>query len=224
MSAELDDKGWKVSFGNFRASIPSIALVMMIAGILFPAVYYSSQLRNATPAQLLIAICVSLFASVIYLWILDATGILIFRKEWISKSVYGGAIVSVLGTSVAVYKDYFDEDKYPLRGKWGISIIDKSKNLLSENELIMGYSKNSSVYYGFSNFIPHSSDTSFISYVEVKKLSPDDNYIIYQLGHSNGRVEAFKNSFTLSKNLSQILINADSTSANYSVVISRPNY
>ena len=224
MSTQFDDKGWKLQFGSFKGSIPTLALVMMIAGILLPAVFYSSQLRNPTPARLLIAICVALFASVIYLWILDATGILVFRKEWISKSIYGAAIASVLGTSVAVYKDYFDDDKYPLRGKWGVSIIDKNKNLLSENELLMGYSRHSSVYYGFSNFVSHSYDTGLISYLEIKQLSPEDKFIIYQLGHPNGRVEAFKNSFTLSGNSAQIQIKADSASANYEILISRPNY
>lgn len=224
MGVDLDEKGWKIQFGIFKGSIPTLALFMMIAGILLPVVFYSYHLNNPTPSGLLVAICVALFASVIYLWILDATGILVFRKEWISKSIYGAAIASVLGTSVAVYKDYFDDDKYPLRGKWNVTIIDKRNKQLSENELLIGYSKYSSVYYGFSNFVSHSVDTGFISYLEIKQLSLEDNYIILQLGHPNGQLESFKNSFRLSNNSSQIQIIGDTASMNYEIVISRPNY
>src|SRR5438046_1468148 len=85
--------------------IPGLALQIMLVGILFPTAIYAFNLRNPTPAQLLVAICMSLFSAVIFLWILDATSVLRFRSEWVSRSVYGAAIVSVLGTSVAVYQD-----------------------------------------------------------------------------------------------------------------------
>ena len=151
---DIGDKNgdWKIKFGIIQGTIPSLSLALMVAGILLPAVLYSVNLKTPTPSSLLVAICVSLFASVVYLWILDATGILQFRKEWMSKSIYGAAIVSVLGSSVAVYKDFFASEKYPINGKWEISIIDETINKsLSENKLLIGYSKISNVYYGYSD-------------------------------------------------------------------------
>ena len=223
MSTELEDNGWSIKVGNFKATIPSLALVMMIGGILFPAVYYSANLRDPTPASLLVAICVSVFASVIYLWILDVTNILTFRHQWISKSIYGAAIASILGSSVAVYKDFFDSEKYPLRGKWQVSVINSRNKSLSQNELLIGYSENSDVYYGFSDVTEPLHDTSGIAFIEVKSLSVKDKIILFQLGHENGKIESFQNSFRISENQKQIFINrgADST---YNVLISRPNY
>ena len=107
-----------IKIGQQTFSIPSIALSLMLAAILVPSVNYSMNLYNPSAAELLVAISISLFSSVLFLWILDATSILKFRSEWISKSIYGAAIVSVIGTSVGVYKDYFDQNKYPYSGKW----------------------------------------------------------------------------------------------------------
>ena len=97
----------------------------MLAGILIPSVVYSLNLKDPTPAELLIAICIALFSSVLFLWILDATSVLRFRSEWIGKSIYGAAIASIIGTSVAVYSDAFSERKYPYEGRWEISISSK---------------------------------------------------------------------------------------------------
>src|ERR1022692_5321363 len=97
--------------------ISEMALLLMLFGILVPAAFYAFKLRDPTPPQLLVAICISLFSSVVFLWILDSTSILRFRSEWVSRSVYGAAIVSVLGTSVAVYKDAFAAKAYPYEGR-----------------------------------------------------------------------------------------------------------
>ena len=90
-----------------KKNIPEMALLLMLAGILLPTALYSFRLQSPSAPELLVAVSVALFASVLFLWILDATDIMPFRAPWISKSVYGAAIVSILGTSVAVYKDYF---------------------------------------------------------------------------------------------------------------------
>jgi len=87
-----------------RQKVPELAFTLMIAGILVPTAMYSFRLTSPSPAELLVAVSIALFASVLFLWIMDATGILPFRAAWISKAVYGAAITSILGTSVAVYK------------------------------------------------------------------------------------------------------------------------
>src|SRR5437763_1364461 len=108
--------------------VPGIALTLMLLGILMPTAFYSIKLAQSspTPADLLVAVCIALFSSVLFLWIMDATGILPFKAAWISKSVYGAAIVSVLGTSVGVYKDYFNARKYPYEGAWQIMLISNA--------------------------------------------------------------------------------------------------
>lgn len=223
MSREPEHQDKKTGVEKFQAAIPSLALVMMIAGILFPAIIYATNLKDPTPADLLIGICVSLFASVIFLWILDATDILPFRKEWISKSIYGAAIASVLGSSVVVYKDLIATDKYPMRGKWEISVIDTQKNKsLSQNEILIGFSEISKVYYGFSNWVVNRNDTSAITFVEIKKLSMKDNYILYTFRFQKGREKSFLKKFSLSNDKTRILIQTDATDR-YKILISRPN-
>ena len=105
-----------LKIGGTQYSLPNVALLFMLMGVLMPSVIYSVNLRTPTPAELLIAICIALFSSVLFLWIMDATSVLKFRSEWISKSVYGAAIASILGTSVAVYTDVLVERKYPYEG------------------------------------------------------------------------------------------------------------
>src|SRR5580700_2617368 len=105
-----------------RKRVPEMALLLMLIGILAPTALYSFRLTSPSPAELLVAISIALFASVLFLWILDATGLMPFRAPWISKAVYGAAITSILGTSVAVYKDFFYANKYPFEGAWQATI------------------------------------------------------------------------------------------------------
>src|SRR5436309_1899649 len=97
--------GLTIKFAGQKVTITTIAFFLMLGGILLPTAKYAFALREPTPAQLLVAVCMAMFSAVLFLWILDATEILPFRAAWVSKSVYGAAIVSVLGTSVAVYRD-----------------------------------------------------------------------------------------------------------------------
>lgn len=70
-----------------------------------------------------------------------------------SKSVYGAAIVSVLGTSVAVYKDFFSDRKYLYEGKWELTIQKKDADTyMGRFAVSMNYSENAGSYWGFSNF------------------------------------------------------------------------
>jgi hypothetical protein len=129
------------------------ALLLMLVGILLPAASYSMRLTNPTPSDLLVAISVGLFSSVLFLWILDATSLLTFRAVWMSKAIYGAAIVSVLGTSVGVYKDYFQSSKYPYDGVWHLSLKRSAEAEPIECSLLVAYSKNAEKYWGYSNLV-----------------------------------------------------------------------
>lgn len=119
---EVSEKEMLVKVGSTKYSLPNVALLLMMVAIILPAVNYSLWLKNPTPSELLVAICIALFSSVVFLWILDVTGVLPFKSGWVSKSVYGAAIASVLGTSVAVYSEYFSQRKHPYEGKWELTI------------------------------------------------------------------------------------------------------
>jgi hypothetical protein len=140
----------RIRFAGFEYSIPTLAFGLMLVGILLPTAKFSLGLNDPSPSQLLIAICISLFSAVVFLWILDSTALLRFRSEWVSKSVYGAAIVSVLGTSVAVYREAFTERKYPHEGRWEIQVRSGDK-LLASNELILIYSDTAETYWGYSD-------------------------------------------------------------------------
>ncbi|WP_342644885.1 hypothetical protein [Mucilaginibacter sp. CSA2-8R] len=211
-------------FGNhaiYKAALPTFALFLMLASILFPAVNNSMKLENPTASQLLITICVSLFASVIYLWILDATGILPFKNEWISKSVYGAAIVSILGTSVGVYKDYFQSDKYPMRGRWNISISVKNKQL-ADNELNLSYSESSKAYYGYSNIntVAYRDSVNGIIAVEIKKLSLNFKTIHLVCYNKDGNKTVYNNALSMTVMENQITCELDSVTE---LAFIRPN-
>jgi hypothetical protein len=125
-----------------RKRIPEMALTLMLVGILAPTAMYSFRLSSPTPADLLVAVSIALFSAVLFLWILDATNLMPFRAAWISKAVYGAAITSILGTSVAVYKDFFYADKYPFEGAWQVS-IEKADDPTHPTEtiLLLSYSR-----------------------------------------------------------------------------------
>ena len=149
-----------IQVGGKEYSLATLALFLMLIGVLLPSVIYSIKLKDPTPAQLLVAICIALFSSVIFLWILDATSILRFRAEWVSKTIYGAAIASILGTSVAVYQDAFSERKYPYEGRWEMTIQDPNdtQGYLARNSLVLSYSESAGTYWGYSDF-QSSNDT-----------------------------------------------------------------
>ena len=93
--------------------LPRLTLMAVVIAVLMPAANYSLRLSDPTPSQLLVAISIGVFSSVVCLWLLDAVSILRFRSEWVSRSVWGAAIVSILGTGVGVFQGAFAERKYP---------------------------------------------------------------------------------------------------------------
>ena len=152
-------------------SVPTLALGLMLVGVLLPSAMYSFRLHDPTPAELLIAICIGLFSSVVFLWILDAISILRFRAEWVSKSIYGAAIVSVLGTSVAVYKDAFATRKYPYEGLWELQITSWHQMADLSLPIVFTYSEGSGAYWGYSEYRP-STDPVRIVWVQATEFSP----------------------------------------------------
>ncbi len=167
--------------------ISEMALGLMLLGILVPAAFYAFRLHDPTPPQLLVAICISLFSSVVFLWILDSTSILRFRSEWVSRSVYGAAIVSVLGTSVAVYKDAFATKAYPYEGRWQVTVSDPTSNkLIANHSVVLSFSDSAGEYWGYSEFIPASSPSDRAAWVEVLSFLPDDGSLILRLVSQSG--------------------------------------
>lgn len=182
---ELD----KIRLAGMRFSLSGAAIVIMGVAILSPAVTYALKLSNPRPAELLVAISISLFSSVVFLWILDATSILRFRSEWVSRSVYTAAIASVLGTSVGVYKDYFSPSKFPFEGAWKVTLVSGSD--AAEHTLLMAYSRDHDEYWGYSDITKPDSpaQTTALSdrcvWLELNSFTPDDGRItvICHSGH-----------------------------------------
>ncbi len=156
--------GMSPKIGRTREKIPEIALMLMLVGILAPTALYSYRLQSPSPAELLVAVSVALFAAVLFLWILDATDIMPFRAPWISKAVYGAAITSILGTSVAVYKDYFYADKYPFAGMWEVTLTNTADHTHpKEFPLLLSFSEAGDRYWGYSALIANSTDAKTVS-------------------------------------------------------------
>lgn len=167
---------WEINLGGKTYQIPALAVSLMLVAILVPSVKYSFSLNDPTPPEILVAISIGLFASVLFLWILDATSILPFRAPWISKSVYGAAIVSILGTSVGVYKDFFAERKHPFEGEWILTIMeDKKSEPLANQSLILMYSESADFYWGYSDYNGTGNDGSI--WFQVEKFTPEDGKI-----------------------------------------------
>lgn len=201
--------------------ISDMAFVLMLMGILLPAAFFAYRLKDPTPAQLLVAICISLFSSVVFLWILDATSVLRFRSEWVSRSIYGAAIASVLGTSVAVYRDAWDTKKYPYEGRWEVTVTQADTNkLLADRSLILSYSESAQVYWGYSDALPISGDDiTKATWLEVKQFRPDDQYFVVRLLFKDGNEMVLDQRLEVTRN-GRILKSQENQ--NYKILVSRP--
>jgi hypothetical protein len=166
---------------SITKNVAGIALLLMLASVLLPSAYYSYHLKDPTPSQLLVAICIGVFSSVVFLWILDAVSILNFRAEWISKSVYGVAIVSILGTSAGVYKDAFSESKYPYEGRWNLQVFDQERreDVFTDSTVALVYSVQSETYWGYSDYRqPPANDLTRVVWVGVDDFDPQGGHIL----------------------------------------------
>jgi hypothetical protein len=149
-----------ISFAGFELRLSSWAILLMLIAILVPAIVYNFHLRDPTPAQLLVGICIAIFSSTICLWILDAISMMRFRSPWVSHSVWVTAIASILGTSVGVYQGAFAERKHPYEGAWNFTALAKdSDSPIAENVIVIIHSESADTYWGYSDFTP-SPDAS----------------------------------------------------------------
>ena len=202
-------------------NIPEMALLLMLAGILLPTALYSFRLQSPSAPELLVAVSVALFASVLFLWILDATDIMPFRAPWISKSVYGAAIVSILGTSVAVYKDYFYLDKHPAAGLWEVTLTNSADPTHpKEFPLLLSFSEAGDRYWGYSALIANSTDSKTLVWVEAVDVSPRDGNATLRLHFGDGSVEVFK--WTVSVQKKGKYMESTKPSSGFDIQLHRP--
>jgi hypothetical protein len=169
-------------------NLAGIALLLMLASVLLPSAYYSYHLQDPTASQLLIAICIGLFSSLLFLWIMDAVSILRFRAEWVSKSVYGAAIVSILGTSVGVYRQAFSENTYPYEGRWNLTLISSDQNIrLIDLDTALVYSDRSASYWGYSEYKPATTPQKEIAvWATIRDFGPKDGNVVLGWFDGNG--------------------------------------
>jgi hypothetical protein len=158
----LDVARTMINVGGQRFSLPGAALIAIAIGILFTSVAYSIRLTDPTPSQLVVAICIALFSASVFLWILDATSILRFRADWISKAVYSAAIESVLSTSALVYKNAFGR-QYPYEGAWDVTINSDDSvgqhRFVYNRPVILAYCETSDRYVGYSDYLAPTTET-----------------------------------------------------------------
>ena len=173
--------GQEIELGGF-------ALALMLAAILLPAVFYSIRLNDPKPADLLVAMCIGLFGSLVYLWVLDATDTIRFRSPWVSRGIYGLAIVSVLGTSVGVYKDAFQQDPY--QREWLITVHDGAgKVFVNRRSVVLLYSKSNDLYWGYGARPTSSTSNDDSRWIEVTSFQPTLKKITISLGETPGSAE-----------------------------------
>jgi hypothetical protein len=169
---------------------------------------------------LLVAVCMALFSSVLFLWIMDAINILQFRAAWISKSVYAAAIVSVLGTSVGVYKDYFNTRKYPYEGAWQVVLINNADSMHpTEFPVVLTYSEGGGKYWGFSNLIPKVHDSAL--WAEVTEFIPEEKTLELRLHFGDGEQRVFKWLVTVGRK--GRFFKSDKETSNLSMELRRPD-
>jgi hypothetical protein len=169
--------------------LPRITLMAVVIAVLMPAVNYSIRLRDPTPAQLLVAICIGVFSSVICLWILDAVSFIKFRSEWVARSVWTAAIVSVLGTGVGVFQGAFADRKYPHEGPWVVRVYSPvDKSFSAERQAVLTYSQSTDSYWGYSetSLIVPPDPNKAIS-VEIVAFDPKKPHVTIRLLFVDGR-------------------------------------
>ena len=150
--------GFRSGIIRLPGSLAEQALLLGLIAMLFPAVNFSLSPGGPEEAtNLVVAICVALFATVTYLWILDATNVLRFREKWVSQTVYGAVITSVLGTSAAVYSSALRDNSGPqYNGAWDLRLVQDGA-VIAAHHVLLVFSKNSESYWGRSDVISGDS-------------------------------------------------------------------
>lgn len=164
---------------------------------------------------------IALFAAVLFLWIMDATGLLPFRAAWISKAVYGAAITSILGTSVAVYKDFFYADKYPFAGAWQVTLTSNDDPTHpTEFPLLLSFSESGQRYWGYSALIANSADSKTLVWAEAVDVSPHKGTATVRLHFGDGHQQLLRWAITVQKK--GRWLESKQPSSNFSLELHRP--
>ncbi|MBB4373469.1 hypothetical protein GGD63_006292 [Bradyrhizobium sp. cir1] len=137
---------------------PVAALILALslaAGILLPSIVYAVVLRPSNPADVLVASSICLFSAIVYLWTLHATSIVPFRDPWMSKSIFGAAIVAILGTCTAAVATQLSASPHPREGTWEIRLrrVDpntQNRSCVWDGKIILAYSSSRSSYVGYA--------------------------------------------------------------------------
>ncbi len=180
---------------RMRQQAGAAAVLLMVAAILFPAVRYSVGLQNPTPEQLIVAICIAVFSSTVCFWLLDAIGIIKFENKTLRNSIWTAAIVSILGTSVGVYRGAFSERKYPQEGGWNLRLTFlPTSQTIAECSVVLIYSETGGYYWGYSNLSPpnsfaatQESGPEHIFWIEVTEFASDSGRISLRLFGAGGQ-------------------------------------
>jgi hypothetical protein len=157
-----------------KINVPQAALILMLLGIMAPPVMYALNLSTATPTQLITSICMSLFGSVLFLWILDATSILKFRSKWVSRSVYSIGVASIISATIGIYKDAFSKHLHPFDGAWQMTCWSGTGERLAEDQPVILYSNNGGkTYFGYSGCrLGKLVPTNSIRHFRVERFDP----------------------------------------------------
>lgn len=170
----------------------------VVIAVLLPAANYSIRLNDPTPPQLLVAICIGVFSSVVCLWILDAVDILKFRSEWVSRSVWAAAIVSILGTGVGAFQGAFAERKYPYEGPWVVRVYARAdKSFIAERQAVLTYSQSTETYWGYSETsLPTTPQANIAISVEIVAFDPKKPHITLRLLFADGKQTVLEQDLT----------------------------
>jgi len=202
--------------------IPQLTLMAVVIAVLMPAASYSIRLNDPTPAQLLVAICIGVFSSVVCLWILDAVGLLRFRSEWVARSVWSAAIIAVLGTGVGVFQGAFADRKYPYEGPWVIRVYSpRDKSFVAERQAVLTYSQSAGFYWGYSeaSLVTPDNSNKAIS-AEVVAFDPTKPNVTVRLLFLDGTQTVIEQGLTSEQKGARF--QAPSSETELSVTLSRP--
>jgi hypothetical protein len=202
--------------------IPRLTLMAVIVAVLMPAANYSFRLSDPTPSQLLVAICIGVFSSVVCLWLLDAVSILRFRSEWVSRSVWGAAIVAILGTGVGVFQGAFAERKYPYEGQWMIRVHSPSEDVfIAERQAVLIYSQPTESYWGYSDTaLPVSGSENRAISAEIVEFTPKVPRITVRLLFADGKQTVLEHTLTAEQKGARF--RTKDTGAKWSITLARP--
>jgi hypothetical protein len=196
-----------------RRRLPTIALSVMLIALLLPTLSFSMRRTPASVTELVAITSVTLLASVLSLWIMDAIGLLQFRYPWMSKTIYTATIASLLAVSVSIYKSSSDSRRFPYEGPWRVRIIPVAPNGQAvDTEMILAYSEAGNYYWGFSRHSKMQEDLLQVMWIEMIALSVDESRATLQICCNNGTSTTKEWEIDLKPGLHQVISSKSLTS------------